>query len=287
MTEAPLITRALRLASLILIVTTVALVASVGYSGFQEFQAISGTFSSLSSSGGNNSTNIFNFNGSSLTISGLDIPNNMTYPLDLQLSGAVGLAGTSIGTFATPMYHIMPGETEPISYSFDLSDLNFSTALSNQSALTSLLFSQTSLTFRLEISASIVPILGLNVSTSSLSLTIPALLGNLNFTPQTPSCSAQGCSFPVGVTWNNPSQISFNGGLTVAVTNIPGYSGGSLPSVSLPLKVQANSPGDVTPTLFFSSNQLQYLQPGQQIGLGITFSAFGVNATIPESVTVP
>jgi hypothetical protein len=283
MTEAPLVSKALRLVSLGLIVSTVALVAVTAYSGFQEFNSLAGSFSSSSSSTGSNSSHFSEqFNGSTLVISGLNVPNNMSFPLDFQLSGIVGLAGTTIGNFATPVEHIMPGQTMPISVSVAL---NYAKALSNQSALTSLLFNSSLLTFETKVTANIVPVLGLNVSSSS-NTQIPAILGNFNVSPGSPSCTIQNCSLPIGISWNNPSPISFNGGLKVAVTQIPGVSG-PLPSASVPFNVASNSPGNETVTLVFSSSEIASFSHPQQIDLGITFSAFGTIVTIPESVTIP
>jgi hypothetical protein len=278
MTEAPLISKALRLLSIAVIVGMVALVASLGYSGYQEFQVLSGGFSS----GGNNNSSPFsaNFTGSAVTVV---IPNNMTYPLDVQLLGSINLGGTNIGTFASPVEQILPGQSMPISVPVSL---DYEKVLSNQSALNSLLFGSTSLTFATKISANIVPLVGINLSTSSSS-NIPGIFANLNLSPGTLTNTSQGWSLPLGISWDNPSPVAFNGGLTVAVTSIPGYSGGSLPSASVPLDVQANEEGSATPTLLFTSNQLQYLQPGQQIGLALTFSVLGANVTVSKSVTVP
>jgi hypothetical protein len=283
MSEAPLITKALRLVSLALIIGTVALVATAAYSGAQEFGALESTFSSSSQSSNNSSPFSEQFNGTNLLISGINVPNNMTFPLDFQLSGFVGLGGINIGNFATPVEHIMPGQTLPISFSVAL---NFADALSNRTAITSLLFNSTTLTFHTKITANMVPILGLNLSSSS-GTQIPAILGNFNVSPEAPSCvPPQTCTVPVGISWNNPSPISFNAGLLVSVTHIPGVSG-SLPNASIPFNVAGNSPGKETANLVFPWNDASNLQPGQQIGLSITVNAYGANITLPESVTIP
>lgn len=277
--------------SLALIVSTVALVASAGYSGLQEFQALSGTFSQQSQMGNNNNNNSSNsqssqflqFNGTELS---LEIPNNMSFPLTIQLSGLVGLAGTTIGNFTSPLQSIPPGKTMPVS--LDMASLNYQKVLSNQSALDSLLFNSAPLTFSIKISANIVPLVGLNLTTSQ-NTTMPAILGGLNINPGSPNCTINGCTLPVGISWSNPSPISFSGNVTVAITSLPGSSSSSsLPKASLPLSVTAGSPGNVTANLFFSSSQFQpqNFTPGSQIGLGITFSVFGANVTIPESVTI-
>jgi hypothetical protein len=283
--------------SLALIVSTIALVAAAGYSGFQEYQVLSGAVSQQSSQMGNNNNNdngnssssnspssqFLQFNGTELS---MNIPNNMTFPLTIQLSGLVWLAGTIIGNFSTPQQSILPGHTMPIS--LNMASLDYQKVLSNQSALDSLLFNSAPLTFSIGISADIVPLLGLNLTTTQ-NTTIPAILGGLNFNPGTPTCTSSGCNLPVGISWNNPSPISFSGNVGVAVTSLPGSTSSSLPSASIPLNVTARSPGDVTANLFFSSSdfQPQNFAPGSQIGLGITFNAFGANVTIPESVTIP
>lgn len=294
MSEAPLISKALRLVSLALIVSTVALVAAAGYSGLQEYQVLSGAFSQHSSQMGNNnnsnssnmqsSSQFLQFNGTELS---LNIPNNMTFPLTIQLSGLVGLAGTIIGNFSTPQESILPGHIVPIS--LNMASLDYQKVLSNQTALDSLLFNSAPLTFSIGISANIVPLLGLNLTTTQ-NTTMPAILGGLNLNPGTPNCTSNGCNLPVGISWNNPSPISFSGNVGVAVTSLPGStSSSSLPSASIPLNVTAGSPGDVTANLFFSSSnfQPQNFTPGSQIGLNVTFNAFGANVTIPESVTIP
>lgn len=290
MAEAPLISKALRLVSLALIVSTVALVASAGYSGYQEYTALSGAFSSIASSGtttNSSSPSHFSeqFNGTNLIISGLEIPNNMSYPLNVRVSGVVDLAGSTVGNFTTPMEHIAPGEAQPISLD---AALDFQRALSNQSALESLLFSSSTLTFETTIYADVVPLINLNM-TSSSNTTLPAVLSNFNITPSTPSCTSQGCTVPIGIAWSNPSPIGFGGNLTVAVTKIPGAAGGSpLPNATIPMDVVAGSPGAETANLFFPSGEtsLQNLSPGTVVDLGITFRAFGANATIPESLVI-
>lgn len=283
MSEAPLISKALRLVSLALIIGTVALVATAGYSGYQEFNTLAGTFSSSSSNGGNNSTPFSEqFIGNTLVISGINIPNNMSFPLDFQLSGIVGLAGVNIGNFATPVEHIMPGQTQPISISVAL---DFANALSNPAALSSLLFNSTALTFQTKVSANMVPLLGLNLSSSS-SAQIPSILGNFNLSPGSASCNIQNCSLPIGISWNNPSPIALIGGLKVAVTQIPGVSG-PLPNATVPFDVVANGPGNETATLVFPASEVASFSHPQQVDLGITFNAFGANVTLPESVTIP
>jgi hypothetical protein len=282
MSEAPLISKALRLLSLALIVGTVALVATVAYSGMQEFGALAGTFSSASSGvGGNNGSTPFTeqFNGSTLLISGINVPNNMSFPLDFQLSGFVGLGGIVIGNFSTPVEHIMPGQTAPISIAVPL---NYTKALSNQSALTSLLLNSMTLTFETKVTSNIVPLLGLNL-TSSQNTKLPPVLGNFNLNPGSACYNCQNCSLPIGISWNNPSPISFNGEMNVNVTQIQGVSG-PYPSASISFAVKGGSPGSATPTLVFPCADAQ---PGQQIGLAITFNAFGTYVTLPENVTIP
>jgi hypothetical protein len=282
MTEAPLLFRALRLVSLALIVCSVALVATAGYSGMQEFQALSKT---LSTSGSNNNPNSFteSFNGTELTLSGLVIPNNMTYPLQVQVLGTIELAGTTIGTFASPLEQIAPGQSKPLTIQAPVS---LQKALTNQSVLEALLFNSSLLTLKTQIAANIVPLLGVNLS-SSQSTSIPALLQGFHVTPQTPSNSSQGWALPLGISWTNPSPLGLNGAINVKVTSLPGYPGGSLPQASVPLNIVPNAQENLNPVLYFSNSQLQYLQPGSQIGLGITFSVFGANITLPETVTIP
>jgi hypothetical protein len=248
MSEAPLISKALRLVSLALIIGTVALVATAGYSGYQEFGALAGTFSSSSSQGNNSS------------------------PFSEQF----------IGNFATPVEHIMPGQTQPISISVAL---DFANALSNATALSLLLFNSSMLTFQTKVSADMVPLVGLNLSSSS-NTQIPSILGNFNLSPGSSSCNLQNCSVPIGISWNNPSPIALNGALKVAVTQIPGVSG-PLPNATVPFNVVANGPGNETANLVFPTSEIASFSHPQQVDLDVTFSAFGANVTIPESVTIP
>jgi hypothetical protein len=295
MSEAPLITKALRLVSLALIVGTIALVAAVGYSGVQEIGALTSAFSPSSSSspssltspqsgnGSSSSTLSEQLNGTTLLISGIRIPNNMTFPLDFQLSGYVGLAGVNIGNFATPLEEIMPGQTLPVSLAVGL---DFAKALSNQTALDSLLFNSTKLTFHTEITANMVPLLRLNLSSSSVTQ-VPAILGNFNVSPGSPSCALQqNCTVPIQLSWNNPSPIGLNGALRLSVTRIPGLSG-PYPNATVPFNVIAGSPGNETAKLVFSWNDASHLQPGEQIGLLITFNAYNTSFSLPENVTIP
>jgi hypothetical protein len=282
MSEAPLISKALRLVSLALIIGTVALVATAGYSGYQEFGALAGTFSSSSSQGNNASAFSEQFIGNTLVISGINIPNNMSFPLDFQLSGIVGLAGVNIGNFATPVEHIMPGQTQPISISVAL---DFANALSNATALSLLLFNSSTMTFQTKVSADMVPLVGLNLSSSS-NTQIPSILGNFNLSPGSSSCNSQNCSVPIGISWNNPSPIALNGALKVAVTQIPGVKG-PLPNATVPFNVIANGPGNETASLVFPTSEIASFSHPQQVDLNVTFSAFGANVTVPESVTIP
>ena len=282
MSEAPLISKALRLVSLALIIGTVALVATAGYSGYQEFGALAGTFSSPSSQGNNSSPFSEQFIGNTLVISGINIPNNMSFPLDFQLSGIVGLAGVNIGNFATPVEHIMPGQTQPISISVAL---DFANALSNATALSLLLFNSSTLTFQTKVSADMVPLLGLNLS-SSTNTQIPSILGNFNLSTGSSSCNSQNCSVPIGISWNNPSPIALNGALKVSVTQIPGVTG-PLPNATVPFNVVANGPGNETASLVFPTSEIASFSHPQQVDLDVTFSAFGANVTVPESVTIP
>jgi hypothetical protein len=259
----------------------------------QEFKALSGAFTQQSQTGtsSNNNNNNGNtqssqflqFNGTDLS---LNIPNNMTFPLTVQLSGLVRLAGTTIGNFTSPLQSIPPGQTIPIS--LNLSSLDYQKVLSNQTSLDSVLFNSAPLTFSIKISANIIPLVGLNFTTNQ-NTTMPAILGGLNVNPGNPTCTTSGCNLPLGISWSNPSPISFNGNVGVAVTSLPGASSSTLPKVSLPLNVTAGSPGSVNANLFFSSSNIQpqNFTPGSKIGLGITFNAFGANVTIPESVTIP
>src|SRR5579872_199248 len=178
--EAPLISKALRLASVVIIVAVVALAASVAYSGFQEYKILGSAFSSQGSQQGNGIQ--MSMNGSELSLSGLSIPNNMTYPLSLQLRGTISLAGVSISSFNSPMQVIMPGQTGQLQVS---ANVNFSKVLSNSSAVSLMLQEPVKLATSLSIYAAIDPVANLNVTRMDNS-TIGPVLGQFSVTPETP-----------------------------------------------------------------------------------------------------
>jgi len=84
--ETPLVSKTLSLVSFAIIIVIVALVLSGAYSGYEEYSALTGAVNPASSSTQSSQSQLSaNINGSKLTISGLNVPNRMTYPLGLAL----------------------------------------------------------------------------------------------------------------------------------------------------------------------------------------------------------
>jgi hypothetical protein len=282
--EAPLSTKALRLVSLAIIVATVALAASAGYSGYQEYSALSKLASSQS--GLNES-----FNGTTMTLSGLTIPNNMSYPLSLQLLGTVSLGKVHIADFNSQPEVIQPGQSKPLSLAIGL---NFASAFANPSVLSSVLFNPFHVTLNTTISTSVIPLLGLNIS-KSFDQVYPPIFGNLssslNIGSATNSPDNKSILIPFVLNWNNLSPLALNGNLGVALTGVPGFPTGNYGNGSGPFSVSAG-PNQNTVTLSIpksgplANEFMTGTYPKGTYTFSLNFATYGINVPLQESVII-
>jgi hypothetical protein len=251
--EAPLISKALKLVSFAIIVAIVALALSAVYSGYEEYGALTNI---VGSSAPQNQLNT-RVNGSELIISGLEVPNKMTYPLSLDLLGAVSWNNVAIGKFETGASVIQPGQSQNISADVNL---NFSQVLKNSAALQIILFNSSTLTINTTIAAGMIPLVGINLTESSNSTEGPLLSGfavNLEQSQASLSPDGQYILVPMELTWTNQSPFEVEGlWLNATLTGIPGRPSGDYGSCSGQLNL-TSGPNNQTfvlklPTIDFS-----------------------------------
>jgi hypothetical protein len=278
--EAPLIAKALRIVSLALIISTVALVAAVGYSAYQEYSAISklagSDFNSLNES----------FNGSNFTLSGLVIPNNMSFPLTVDLKGNFSLLGYEIGTFDSGSQTIAPGGQAALSLS---APLNFLALLQVKNNLQQILLSPTEITIGTTISAYAQPLIGMNI-TKSTTVTLPAVLSNFSASIDsggaTLSSNHQYLIVPVSLGWNNLTPITLVGGMNLTLTQIPGKQAGNYGTGGGQLLL-VSGPNQETYSLSIPVSDLSGGSlPSGAYTLNISLNVFGQTVTFPETVNV-
>jgi hypothetical protein len=279
--EAPIISKALRLASVVVIVAVVALAASVGYSAFQEYKVLGGAIQQQSGQQSGNGTQM-TLNGNQLSLSGITVPNNMTYPLGLQLKGVIYLAGVQVSSFASPMQTIMPGQIGHLNVT---AKVNYTAILSNSTALSSMFLQPANLATSFSIFAAIDPVANLNITNTSNS-TIGPILGQFTVAPQTPYLSSNATEYvlPVQVSWNNSSPLQMQAGLGAEMTRMPGQPYGDYGSASEQVNITQGMNED---TLDFRIPISQF-NPQTIHGtydFNITFSAYGGTVTFQESAT--
>lgn len=278
--EAPIISKALRLASVVILVAVLALAASVGYSGYQEYQVLGSAFSQHGGMQQGNSSQISeSLNGNQLAIGGISVPNNMTYPLGLELYGTVYLGGVEVSSFSSPMQTIMPGKVGQLQVT---ATANYSAIFANAKAFANMLQNQVNLSTIFSIYASLIPVAGLNVSNTSNS-TVGPILGNFSVSPETPYLSTNGTYVvPLQMSWNNSSPLAFQANLGGVLTKVPGEPSGNYGSTSSAINV---TQGTNQQTLYFQIPPSEF-NPQEihgQYGFNLTISAYGVSITIPES----
>jgi hypothetical protein len=282
--EAPFILKALRLVSIVVIVAVVALAASAGYSAYQEYRALSGTLSQgqQGSSNGNNKLLSESFNGTDLILNGITIPNNMSYPLGLQLTGTIQLAQTNVCNFASVPLTIPPGESKALQV---VAPVNFSRILANPKALNSLLMQPGNFATNITILASIAPLLVLDISQSSNS-TVGPILGQFSVSPQSPNFTSdhQYVILPLQVGWNNSTPLSFSGTLSAVITKMPGKSVGNYGSATSPITMTEGSNQNTLNFKIPVSEFSMITSPHGEYDFNITVSALGTSVSIPESV---
>ncbi len=286
--EAPFILKALRLVSIVVMVALVALAASVGYSAYQEYKVLGGLFSQGQNQGqqqNQNSSGFFSdsFNGTTLILTSVNIPNNMTYPIGLQLEGILMLAQTRISSFSGAPVTIEPGQAQSLQVD---ANVNISSVLSNSTALNKMLLRPVQLSTNIMILASVAPLLGLDVSKSSNS-TMGPILGQFSVNPGNPTLSSNGQDwvFPVTIGWNNSTPLLFQGTLGGVITQVPGKGPGNYGSASSPINVTQGSNRE-TLTFYLPTSQFGTGNVRGEYDFNFTISAFGTSVTVPEGVTV-
>jgi hypothetical protein len=228
--EAPFITKALKLVSLSLIVATVAIAATAAYSGYEEYGA-------LTSSIGTTGEATASLNGSTLQISGLDVPNRMTFPLTLELQGVLSINNVSIGTFDSGAYVILPNQSKNINISIPL---NYDDLLNNSQLLNQTAFNSSELGITTTISAHMVPLLGINI-TRLVNMTAGPYLGDLSASLNESAAtigSNGSLNLPVVLNWQNTSPLTQGSfWIQANLTQIPGRPTGNYGSASGPLNL--------------------------------------------------
>ena len=250
-TETPLVSRAFKLVSFAILIAIIAITLSAAYSGYEEYSALTTAVSGTQSSNQLSAK----INGSALEISGLNVPNKMSYPLSLELLGNVSINNASIGRFDSGAYVIQPGASQNISVSIGL---NFSRILSNARSFQSVLFNSSILSINSTIAARMIPLLGINISKSANSTLGPVmnnLAANLETAAATLSPDGQDVIVPVAFTWINESPIIASMWLNTTVTQIPGRAVGNYGSGSGPLSLVVG-PNNATVLVRFPSSEL-------------------------------
>jgi hypothetical protein len=172
-------------------------------------------------------------NGSSLTISGLTVPNKMTFPLTLELLGSVSLNNANIGNFDSGTYVIQPNQSQSVSVSIPLS---FAGLLRNVKALQAAAINSSLLVINTTVSAHMVPLLGINI-TKAANTTAGPILGNLNAALNASgtklSPDGQSLDIPLILSWQNTSPLSSGElWLNANLTQIPGKPPGNYGATS-------------------------------------------------------
>ncbi|HXQ92560.1 MAG TPA: hypothetical protein VN739_06110 [Nitrososphaerales archaeon] len=166
--EASFVSKTLKIVSLAITVAIVAIAVTAAYSGYEEYGALTAV------EGVSSSQLSAVVNGSTLLISGLNVPNKMTYPLTLELLGNVSIDEVQVGNFDTGAYVIQPGNSQGINVSIPL---NYGALLNNTEALKKAISNSSILTVDTTVIANMVPLLGINI-TKSTNMTIGPILGN-------------------------------------------------------------------------------------------------------------
>jgi hypothetical protein len=225
--EAPFISKALKLVSLAITVAIVAIAATAAYSGYEEYGALASVGSASSSQ-----LNAV-LNGSTLIISGLNVPNKMIYPLTLELLGNVSIDEIRVGNFDTGTYVIQPGHSQGINVSIPL---DYAALLNNSKALRQVMSNSSILTVNTTVAANMVPLLGINI-TKSTNTTIGPILSDLSANLYTTgaqlSTDRKSMMVPVTISWDNLSPLSTGSlWLNASLISFPGHQSGRYGSAS-------------------------------------------------------
>ncbi len=227
--EAPFVTKSLKIVSLAILVATMAIAATAAYSGYEEYGALTNSVESNSAS-----QLRVALNGSTMTISGLNVPNKMTFPLTLELLGNVSLDNATVGNFDSGVYVIQPNESQDINLSVPINFETFAWRREGSSG------SNTKLKRALNYNhgfCSYGPASRYqhfeNLRTHSAGPIFGGLNVGLNTSGARLSSDGQSVEVPMVLTWQNTSPLS-SGSLWLGVdlTGIPGKSGGNYGSAS-------------------------------------------------------
>jgi hypothetical protein len=271
--EAPMIQKALKLVSAVVMITMVALAAAGAYSIYSEFSALSGLQNSIS--GGN-------FNGSNFNLSNIVIPNNMTFPIELELFGNVSLGGYLIAGFDSGSQEILPGRSGNISLS---TFLNYTKAIENPSLLDSMLFSSQLAIANTSVSASVPPLLSLTFVRAA-NTRIGPILGNFNASLNFSGASPCGSSYcvPLILSWNNSSPITFTGSLSMVLVKYGSQPMGNYGNATGQLSVNQ---GSNSPTFNFITPLSDYsaIASSSSFLFNTTLTVYGSSYTFLDNVT--
>ncbi|MHB8568177.1 MAG: hypothetical protein ACYC7D_14970 [Nitrososphaerales archaeon] len=279
--EAPLISKGLKLVSFAIILSLAAIALTAGYSGYQEYKALTNL------AGSSNASQLSaSINGTKFELSGLTIPNNMTYPLDLQLLGHIFIQNQSVASFDSGRKVIQPGQVAALSI---VSELNFSNVVKNPEVFRGLLLNTSLLLLNLTILAGINPLLAINITTSKNSSIGPVLEGfHAQMLTSQATRSSNGNSFfvPITLSWFNPTPVAFNGSLSITVTKIPGSTTtGNYGDASGPLALKTGQNSVTLNATFPSSDFASGVPPSGSYTFDITATVDGSSATFPEVVS--
>jgi hypothetical protein len=209
--------------SLAIIIATISIAATAAYSGYEEYGALT---SSVQGSSVNRLK--LSINGSSLEISGLKVPNRMTFPLTLQIVGSVSLNNATIGNIDSGAYVIQPNQSKSVNVSIPLS---FAGLLKNAKALQTAAMNSTLLVINTTISAHMVPLLGINITKAANTTAGPifgSLAANLNSSGVQLSPDGQTVEVPLILSWQNTSPLASGAlWLSANLTQLPGKPPGN------------------------------------------------------------
>jgi hypothetical protein len=231
--ETPLVSKAFKLVSFAILIAIVAVALSAAYSGYEEYNALTTVVN-----GSSQNQLSARINGSTLLLSGLLVPNKMSYPLTLELLGNISLDNSQIGKFDSGTYLIQPGLSKSINVSVGL---NFSEAITNSKTFQTILFNSSVLSINSTIAARMVPLLGINISKTANSTLGPVMVSGLSINLKTSqanlSSDGQLLLVPLTISWINLSPLTASLWLNATLTGMPGNSPGKYGFASGPVSL--------------------------------------------------
>jgi len=214
----------------------------------------------------------------------------MSYPLSFSIFGRILLEHSPMGSFTSGTQLIEPGQTIPLTISVGL---NYTEALeSNATLLQKILFNQTNMFVNYTISASIIPLLSLNL-TSSASQNIGPVLQNLNVqivsSEARLSANQSMILVPLIASWTNKTPLTFDGTLSAVLTSMPNQqSPGNYGSASGAVALIPDAENSANMTLGIPTS---YLLSGTSLPSGsyefqFTLDAYGTSVVFNQSVSI-